>query len=126
MQRKYPLGRPSSGNDPRFTVGLMLDVGAVLERHGFPALTEGMDVVELQQALFSFIYKREDPEGIAAAAKRFGKWPDGTPFVQGESYIETVRKGSPMCTQAPEGPCMPRLSDGLCIWCEGECGGDTR
>ena len=49
----YPLPRPA--DDPRFTVGLWIDVVKVLTEHGYPPLT-GPDVVELQQALFQFLY----------------------------------------------------------------------
>lgn len=56
--RRYPLPRPAEGaDDDRFTLGLALDVGEVLERHGFPALTESADVLELQLALFRFLYE---------------------------------------------------------------------
>ena len=52
--RTYPLPRPA--DDGRFTLGLTLEVAAVLERHGYPAVSEGLDFVQLQQALFSFLY----------------------------------------------------------------------
>lgn len=52
--RLYPLPRPD--DDPRFTLGLALDVAGVLHRHGHPEITAGLDVVDLQQALFRFLY----------------------------------------------------------------------
>jgi hypothetical protein len=55
-ERVYPLSRPE--DDPRFTFGLMVDVRDVLEKHGYPAAT-GDDLVELQQALFGFLYRPE-------------------------------------------------------------------
>ncbi|WP_275293202.1 hypothetical protein [Amycolatopsis sp. La24] len=56
--RNYPLEHPeSSGNDARFTFGLVLDVAEVLTRHGYPPLADsGLDHVDLQQALFRFLY----------------------------------------------------------------------
>ncbi|MGW4400671.1 hypothetical protein ACWEHA_35720 [Amycolatopsis nivea] len=55
--RNYPLGRPVSGEDQRFTVGLVFDVTQVLTRHGYPPLaSSGLDHVALQQALFAFLY----------------------------------------------------------------------
>ena len=44
--RAYPLPRPDA--DPRFTFGLAVDVADVLERHGYPPVRAGLDVVELQ------------------------------------------------------------------------------
>jgi hypothetical protein len=55
----YPLPRPGNG-DARFSVGLALDVAAVLTRHGYPALTAGEDLIRLQQALFGLIYREDD------------------------------------------------------------------
>jgi hypothetical protein len=55
----YPLARPVNGSDARFSVGLALDVAAVLARHGYPPLRDGADLVRLQQALFSLIYRGE-------------------------------------------------------------------
>ncbi len=53
----YPIGRPDHGADNRFTLGLALDVAAVLARHGSPPLTRGGDLRRLQQALFTLIYQ---------------------------------------------------------------------
>lgn len=53
--QNYP--RPVTDSDPRFTFGLILDVADVLTRHGYPPLSDdGMDHVDLQQALFRFLY----------------------------------------------------------------------
>lgn len=54
-ERVYPLPRPA--DDPRFNMGLMIDVARVLEEHGYPKITAGRDIVELQMALFGFIYE---------------------------------------------------------------------
>lgn len=45
-------------SDPRFTLGLLFDVGKVLEEHGFPALESytGDELMWLQRALFDFIH----------------------------------------------------------------------
>ena len=53
--RLYPVG-PAPDDDPRFTRGLALDVARVLETHGYPEITSGRDFLELQQALFRFLY----------------------------------------------------------------------
>lgn len=53
-ERAYPL--PAPDVDPRFNVGLLIDVAKVLEEHGFPPITAGLDLVDLQQALFKFLY----------------------------------------------------------------------
>lgn len=50
----YPLPRPD--DDPRFTLGLILDVRSVLTKHGYPAPESGADLVRLQQAMFGFLY----------------------------------------------------------------------
>jgi hypothetical protein len=59
----YPLGHPESGDDARFTVGLVLDVADVLAKHGYPDLvsaTSGADFLHVQDVLYQFIY---GPEG---------------------------------------------------------------
>lgn len=52
--RAYPLPAPTDDN--RFTFGLILDVADVLHRHGYPKITSGDDFVELQQAVWRFLY----------------------------------------------------------------------
>jgi hypothetical protein len=53
----YPSARPDHGDDPRFSIGLVLDIAAVLTRHGYPPITCGTDLTHLQQALFKAIYQ---------------------------------------------------------------------
>ncbi len=53
----YPLPRPTSAADTRFSLGLALDVAAVLTQHGYPAITTGADLVRIQQALHGLIYQ---------------------------------------------------------------------
>ncbi len=60
-ERQYPI-RPRSDDDPRFTFGLALDVAKVLHEHGYPEITGGLDFVDLQQALFGFLYGGPDPD----------------------------------------------------------------
>jgi len=52
----YPISRPDS-TDSRFTVGLALDVAAVLARDGYPPPPTGADLLRLHQALFTLIYQ---------------------------------------------------------------------
>lgn len=59
-ERVYPIPRPVD-DDPRFTHGLMLDVASVLTDHGYPPVRAGRDWVELQQALFRFLYAPTPP-----------------------------------------------------------------
>lgn len=56
--RTYPL-RPKPAEDPRFTLGLFIDVAAVLTAAGYPKLTS-QDHVELGQALYRFLYVGEE------------------------------------------------------------------
>lgn len=57
----YPLARPGPGrDDARFTIGLLLEVAAVLHRHGYPPLTAAADLTRLQQALFTTIYQPKE------------------------------------------------------------------
>ena len=58
QQRTYPLVLTDA--DHRFTFGLVHDVGEVLAGHGYPPLVAGGDLVELQQALFRFLYRTGD------------------------------------------------------------------
>lgn len=85
--RAYPLPRPESGNDPRFTFGLQLDVAAVLEKHGFPKVTNGSDMVDLQMALFGFIYAADKPSVSTTPAEdhsppTFAEYRDAVPHWQ--------------------------------------------
>lgn len=58
-ERVYPI-RPEPEDDPRFTLGLTIDVAEVLVRHGYPdPRGTGLDFVGLQQALFGFLYREE-------------------------------------------------------------------
>lgn len=55
--RAYPLRRPGrEHDDSRFTIGLLHDVVQVLEQHGYPPVRHGLDIVDLQQHLFAFLY----------------------------------------------------------------------
>ncbi len=54
-ERAYPI-RPEPEDDPRFSFGLTHDVAEVLVRHGYPPVTAGADLVELQLSLFRFLY----------------------------------------------------------------------
>ena len=56
-QPVYPIPRPSTDSDARFTKGLTFDVADVLARHGYPTLRTSADLVRLQQALFTLIYQ---------------------------------------------------------------------
>lgn len=57
--RVYPIARPPEGDsDPRFSFLLVIEVAQVLEKHGYPPIATGLDLAELQQALFGFIYGR--------------------------------------------------------------------
>lgn len=51
--RVYPLAEIDE--DLRFTYGLMFDVAAVVEKHGYPTLSP-LDLVDLQSALFRLLY----------------------------------------------------------------------
>lgn len=63
-ERVFPLPLPESGDDDgRFTIGLLVDVRAVLAAHGYPMdQATGADLVALQQALFRFLYATERGE----------------------------------------------------------------
>jgi hypothetical protein len=61
----YPLPRPANSADPRFSLGLALDVAAILPRHGYPALTAAEDLLRLQLALFRLIYQEKDTSNQA-------------------------------------------------------------
>jgi hypothetical protein len=53
--------RERPADDPRFTFGVTIDVARVLAKHGYPVdAGNGRDHVDLQQALFRFLYKDTD------------------------------------------------------------------
>lgn len=54
-QRAYPV-EASEANQRLFTFGVLHDVATVLTVAGFPPVTNGRDLVELQLALFRFLY----------------------------------------------------------------------
>ena len=62
MAHRYPI--PAPDNDPRFTLGLVLDVADVLQQHGFPRIGSDNpgDYAELQQALFQFLYRGSEED----------------------------------------------------------------
>ncbi len=66
----YPLPRPANGDDARFSLGLTLDVAAVLARHGYPALSAGEDLIRLRQALFGLIYQQPAPTSSSMTPPR--------------------------------------------------------
>lgn len=57
QERAYPLVLADS--DRRLSFGLLHDVAVVLADHGYPPVAAGGDWVELQQALFGFLYRSE-------------------------------------------------------------------
>jgi hypothetical protein len=54
---RYPIAGPGNGSDDRFTIGLALDVAAVLARHNYPPPDTGADLTRLRLALFNLIYR---------------------------------------------------------------------
>lgn len=63
-ERVYPI-RPRPDDDPRFTIGLALDVAKVLADHDYAPVTNGRDFLELQQALFGFLYGGPGEGGVS-------------------------------------------------------------
>jgi hypothetical protein len=57
-ERVYPIPRPASGDDPRFCLGLAIDIAKVLTAYGYPQVT-GADFTHWQQALFATIYQEK-------------------------------------------------------------------
>lgn len=55
-ERIYPM--PAPADDPRFNMGLLIAVIAVLVEHGYPRPEHGLDLVELQCALHGFLYAK--------------------------------------------------------------------
>lgn len=58
--RAYPVPDPG-GSDPRFTHGLLGELAELLQRHGYADVhtMQGQDWVDLQQALYRFLYGGE-------------------------------------------------------------------
>lgn len=53
-EHNYPV-KPGDGNAERFTAGLWIDVAKVLRDHGYPDF-QGADLVDLQMALYDFVF----------------------------------------------------------------------
>ncbi|WP_328614530.1 hypothetical protein OHS58_48520 [Amycolatopsis sp. NBC_00348] len=64
--RRYPI--PAPAEDARFTFGLVLDLADVLHRHGYPKITSGDDFVELQQAVWRFLYTTDTATAVPETA----------------------------------------------------------
>ena len=58
QQPVYPLPAPT-GDDPRFTYGLLFDIAEVLQRNGFPQ-PAGTDWAHLMTALGRFLYQSKE------------------------------------------------------------------
>lgn len=59
--RVFPVAGDDS--DPRFTKGLVIEVAALLQRHGYPGPIDmaPADWADLQQALYRFLYVGGEP-----------------------------------------------------------------
>jgi len=55
----YPIERPATGDGARFTIGLAIDVAAVLHHWGISAHHHRPRITRLQQALFAMIYQEK-------------------------------------------------------------------
>ncbi len=66
--------RPTGG-DPRhsFTFGLVLAVARTLEAHGYPPITDGRELVELQTHLWCFLHGDGGP---CSGRARGDHWQD--------------------------------------------------
>ncbi|MEV6634390.1 hypothetical protein AB0M54_26945 [Actinoplanes sp. NPDC051470] len=56
-QRTYPL--TPADVDERFTFWLLIDVAELLEKHGYTRPVAYLDLIELRQALFGFLYSAD-------------------------------------------------------------------
>jgi len=74
-ERVYPMKAPP--DDPRFNMGLLIDVTKVLAAHGYPPVSHGLDLVELQQALFNFLYAAPKCEECSGGIYRSQASPSG-------------------------------------------------
>lgn len=59
-QPVYPVQPQDGDDDSRFTHGLLFDVARVIESHGYPKVATGRDLLELQQALYRFLYTKDE------------------------------------------------------------------
>lgn len=93
--RNYPLVCPYN-DDPRFTLGLAIEVQGVLERRGYPKLSAD-DFGALQRALLAFLYPPSDEPAQRYEGRVFraasGQWSwaiddhtDGVEIVGGAGY----------------------------------------
>lgn len=67
--RVYPLPRPD-GDDPRFNFGLLHEVAKVITTAGYPPVTAGADLLDLQQVLYRFIYAADETPAATHRARR--------------------------------------------------------
>lgn len=57
VARTYPIPRPP--DDPRLSAGLGINVAAVLQKHGYPPVSDTADLIGLLTALARFLYGDE-------------------------------------------------------------------
>ncbi|MEY9969544.1 hypothetical protein ABIA33_007633 [Streptacidiphilus sp. MAP12-16] len=56
----YPVAQPATGEDARFSLGLIFDVARRIEAAGYPQITSGRDLVRLMGALYGFCYGEDE------------------------------------------------------------------
>lgn len=74
---RYPVA--DLEDDPRFCFGLVCEVGQVLESHGFPPVTHGLDHVDLTAALFEFVYRADRYRASRAPEQQSAALSEGSP-----------------------------------------------
>ena len=57
-ENAFPI-KPQPEDDPRFTAGLLSDMRDVLRKHGYPEIATGRDALDLQMALWRFLYEEK-------------------------------------------------------------------
>lgn len=91
LQGDYPTPRPESGGDPLFTFGLTFDVAEVLAKHGFPEIARAEDLVNLQQALFKFIYDAAPASSPPASSQPSARSPGSVATTEGPVSVAASR-----------------------------------
>lgn len=107
-EREFPI-TPRPAEDSRFTFGLTADVSQVLASHGYALVISGMDFVELQLALFRFLYGTEEKDTGTTGGESTPEFAEQIVYRAGYEG-ELIPLGHCLTLQAAQARCEEQVS----------------